>query len=161
MFLRVEHLTSHWQRGRGLAPQGEWRHMPAHCSLHITPAWEALEKREGFARILEVAGKQPLDSNFINQGVLESQSPTAGWVSVCGWWSVCRQWEHRPEPKPSGWGWGTSCSSSHLPVFARSMIKTLTLKNIFLLRQLGYFISQEKILVSIPGSKPETKDGVQ
>jgi len=45
MFLR----GGMWWRGRGLAPQGEWRHMPAHYWLHITPAWEVLEKREGFA----------------------------------------------------------------------------------------------------------------
>ena len=70
MFLRGMHLTPHWWRGRGLAPQGGWRHMPAHYSLHVTPAWEVLEKR-GLC-LNTVSSKQPLDSNFINQGVLES-----------------------------------------------------------------------------------------
>lgn len=84
MFLRAAHLTSCWWRERGLAPQGEWRHMPAHCSLHITPAWEALEKRESFARILEVASS-PLIATSLTRGFLRARAPLlAGFLSVGG-----------------------------------------------------------------------------
>lgn len=31
----------------GIAPQGKWGQMSSYGSLHVPPAWEALEKREG------------------------------------------------------------------------------------------------------------------
>ena len=84
MFLRGVPLTPHWWRGRGLAPQGEWRHMPAHCSLHIIPAWEALEKREGFAQILKVASS-PLIATSLTRGFLRVRAPLlARFLSVGG-----------------------------------------------------------------------------